>query len=99
MTTSRSSDEFGDGTDLQGLMRQLDHDFVDEAPAPAIGRIIALDNRMPCRVEVCRGMPMRGVIAAAHVTTRPTNAQVYPGAANLQAFLASPCAWFDLANC
>jgi hypothetical protein len=50
------------------VVSQIDHHFIDEAPAPAIRRIERFHHGMTGGVEVFGCMTIRGGIAAADVT-------------------------------
>src|SRR5882757_6411452 len=67
---------------------QIEHDLIDIAPAPALRRVVTLDDRVPGRVEVPRRVPVRRVVAAPDMTAGPAQAQMYPGRVDLQALLA-----------
>jgi hypothetical protein len=67
---------------------QIEHDLIDIAPAPARGRVVTFDNRVPRRVEVPRRVPVRRVVAAPDMAAGPAQAQMYPRRADLQALLA-----------
>ena len=70
-------------------VRQVEHHFVDEAPAPAFGRIIALDDRMLGRVEMLGRVLARRLIAAADMAAGAADAQVEPGVARFETFFAA----------
>src|SRR6266481_3741099 len=63
-------------------------DLVDIAPAPALGRVVTFDDRVPCLPEVPRRVPVRRLVAAPDMATGPTQAQMHPRRADLEALLA-----------
>src|ERR1700738_1858994 len=77
---------------------QIEHDLVDIAPAPALGRVVTLDDRVPCLPEVPRRVPVRRLVAAPDMTTGPTQAQMHPRRADLEALLAPERARRYVAN-
>src|ERR1700730_4348908 len=77
---------------------EVEHDLVDEAPAPALGRIIALDDRMLGGVEMLGRVLTGRLVATADMAARAADAQVEPGVAGLQAFLAAERARRHFAN-
>jgi len=68
---------------------KVEIDLVDIAPAPALGRVIAFDDRMRCFVEVLGCMAIWGIVAAADMAAGATDAQMDPPASGLEAFLAT----------
>src|ERR1700755_1899837 len=48
---------------------QVEHDLVDIAPAPALGRGVTFDDRVPCHREVPRRMRVRRLVAAVRTGT------------------------------
>src|SRR5262249_39484754 len=77
-------------------IRQIEQRLIDVTPAPALGRIVAFDDRMSGAVEMLGCVLVRRIIATADVTTGPAEPQMQPGAADLQAFLAAERAWRDV---
>src|ERR1700750_1142871 len=77
---------------------QIEDDLVEITPAPAFGRIVALDDRMAGGMEMRGRVLVRGVVGAADVTAGAADPQVQPDTAALQAFLASERARRDFAN-
>src|SRR5437660_5206728 len=71
---------------------------MDVAPAPALGRIIALDHRMAGGVEMFGGVAVGRVVAAAHVPAGAAHPQVHPRRSYLEAFLATARAGRHVAN-
>ena len=39
-----------------GAIAEVEHRLVNVTPAPAFGRVIAFDDRMTCRMNVCHGV-------------------------------------------
>src|ERR1700674_501683 len=76
----------------RGAVRQIEHHLVDKTPAPALGRIIPLDDRVSGGVEMFCGVAVRRVVAAADMPAGPAQAQVNPGRPDLETFLAAACA-------
>ena len=70
-------------------VRQIEHDLVHIAPAPALGRIVTFDNGMFGAMEMFGGMLVFGLIAAADMTADAAEAQMKPGIALPQTFLAA----------
>src|ERR1700761_5716015 len=52
-------------------IRQVEQRFVDVAPAPALGRVIALDDRMRGGVKMFGGVLVGGIVAAADMAAGP----------------------------
>ncbi len=77
---------------------EIEHHFVDEAPAPALRRIIALDDRMARGVKMFGRVLVRGIVAASHMPARSAESEMNPDIAALEAFLAAERAWADVAN-
>ena len=92
----RNSNEARDRTPLQRLIGQIDLGFVDVAPSPALWRIITLDNGVAGRLEVLRRVTVGRVVTAADMAACPTQAQMHPGRAAFQAFLATEGARLDI---
>src|ERR1700693_2213901 len=67
---------------------QVEEDFVHVAPAPALGRVVALDDRVAGGAEMLGGVAIGRTVAAADVAAGPAQAQVDPARADLEAFLA-----------
>ena len=79
-------------------VRQVEHDLVEIAPAPAFRRIVTLDDRMLGGVEMLGGVPVGGIVAAADVAAGAADPQMQPLTADFQAFLAAERARRDRAN-
>src|ERR1700735_3248757 len=71
------------------VVSQVEEHFIHVAPAPALGRIITLDD------QVMRSMIMTGcvatwrLIATTNVSTSPADSEMKPFATGFQAFLAA----------
>src|SRR5260221_11101297 len=63
--------------------------FVHVTPAPVLARLEGLDDGMPGRVEVFGRVRVLRAVAAADVPAGQAQAQMYPGVAHFQAFLAA----------
>src|SRR5467141_708920 len=72
-----------------GASLQLHRHLIDVAPAPAFPRLERGDDRMLRGVKVLGGMLILGFVAAADVSADPAQAQMHPGIAHLEAFLAA----------
>jgi hypothetical protein len=70
-------------------IRQIKSNLINVTPAPAFRRIIAFDDRMPGGMKVFVSVPVRRVIAAAHMSTGAAQAQMNPGASRFQTFFAA----------
>jgi hypothetical protein len=76
----------------------LQNHLVDVAPAPVLARLDRLHDGMLGTMKMLRGMFIFGGIAATHVSANQAHAEMHPGVAHFQAFLASVSAWLHLAN-
>jgi len=76
----------------------LDDHLIDVAPAPILARLERLDDRMAAGVEVFSGVPVFGLIAAAHMAALQAEAQMHPRITCLQAIFAALRAGRDLAD-
>jgi hypothetical protein len=65
------------------------HDFVHEAPLPALAGLDGLDDGMMFGVEMLSGVTILGIVTASHVAAGETQSQMHPGIAHLQAFLTA----------
>src|SRR5580704_11742885 len=84
------SDEARDRAVVRGLaVGKVEHQLVDVAPTPALGRVISLDDRVPGGVEVRRRVTVGGRVAAADMPAGAADPKVHPGRADLQALLAT----------
>src|SRR3954469_14210930 len=78
------------GTKLRRhIAGQVEHHFVHITPAPAFGRIVALDDGMLGAVEMLGGVLAAGLVAAAHMAASAAHPQVKPFPAQLEALLAA----------
>src|SRR5258706_6445949 len=71
------------------LAGQVEHHFVNIAPAPAFGRIIAFDDGMAAAVKMLGGMLAARLVAAADMAARPAHPEMKPFPAQLEALLAA----------
>jgi hypothetical protein len=53
-------------------IRKIERDFVNVAPAPSFGRIIAFDNRVSGCVKVLRRVAIGGIVTAPNMAARTT---------------------------
>src|SRR5262249_52274307 len=77
---------------------QVEEDFVDIAPAPALRRVIALDDGMLGVMEVLGGVFVLRLAAAADMAAGTADTKVQPHVARLQTFLAAQRAGRHFAN-
>ena len=78
--------------------RQIEQDLIDIAPAPSLGWIVTLDDRMFRRMKMPGGVLVGRIVAAADVTAGAADPQMQPNTAAPQAFLASERARRDAAD-
>jgi hypothetical protein len=71
------------------LQRQLD--FIHVTPAPIFAGFNGFHNGMSGLVKVLGGVFVFRTVAAAHVTTLQTEAQMHPGVSHFEAFFATVC--------
>jgi hypothetical protein len=71
------------------VIAQVDHNLVDEAPTPALRRIITFDHGVLRGVEMLGCVAMRGIIAAPDMAADPAETQMHPFGTHLQAFRAT----------
>ena len=71
---------------------RVEEHLVDVAPAPAFGRVIALDDRMPGGVEMLGGVACSGIVAAADMAAGPAEPQMHPCASRSSGIPRSPSA-------
>jgi hypothetical protein len=74
------------------VIREIKANLIDITPSPSLRRIVAFDDRVPGGVKVFVGVPVRRIIAAAHVSTGAAQSQVNPDAPRLETFLAAQSA-------
>src|SRR5581483_9883490 len=77
---------------------EVEERLVDIAPAPALRRVVALDDRVLRRVEMLGGVAVRRIVAAADMAAGPAQSEMHPARAGLQAFLAAARARRDTAD-
>ena len=70
-------------------VKSTEEHFVYVAPSPVLARLEGLHDGVLGLMEVLGGVLVLGGIAAAHVAADEAFAQVHPGVAHLQAFLAA----------
>jgi hypothetical protein len=66
-----------------------DEQFIFVAPHPGFARFEGADNGVTRFREMLTGMLIFGIVAAADMATDQAQAQMHPGVAHLQTFLAS----------
>src|SRR6478672_8601559 len=94
-----SSDPTRDRPQLRrDVLAEIEEDFVDIAPAPALRRVVALDDRMAGGVIMGGCVPVGALVAAADMPATAAQAQVNPPVAGLQAVLAPARAGRHLAD-
>jgi len=74
----------------------LEHHLIDVTPTPVFAWLKGLNKGMIRRVEMLGGMFVFRGIAAAHMSTDQTEAQVDPAVTYFQAILAALCARCDI---
>src|ERR1035437_65066 len=79
-------------------VRQIEQHFIDITPAPALRRIIALDDRMLRGVEMPGCVFVGRIVTAADVAAGAADPQMQPLAAALQALLAAERARRDVVD-
>src|SRR5215831_686875 len=90
MQRPRNLDVTGDRAALRrGVVAEVEGDLIDIAPAPALGRIVTLDDRVPGAVKVLGRVLLRRGIATTDMPAAAAKAQVNPGRAGLETFLAA----------
>jgi hypothetical protein len=72
--------------------------LVDVTPLPILAGFYGTDNWMLGRVEMLGGMCILRRIAATYVSAEQAHAQMHPGIAHFQAFLATLRLGMDLVN-
>src|SRR5260370_34045 len=68
---------------------RLEHNLIDVTPDPILSRLEGLNDRMVGRVEMPGGVLVLRIVTAAYMSTRETEAQVYPGISDFQTVLTS----------
>ena len=79
-----------------GVVPQIEKHLIRVAPAPALGRIIALDDQMTCRAIMTGCMATRRLIATTNVSAGPADSEVNPHAAGFQTLFAAARARGDI---
>lgn len=74
---------------MRRLAWKIDFDVIDIAPAPALRRVVTLDDGMAARLEVSTGVTVGRLIAATDMPALAAESQVYPTRSDPQAFLAT----------
>jgi hypothetical protein len=72
-----------------GVGPEVDEHFIAIAPAPALGRVVSFDNRMVGFMKMGRRVAVRRGIATPDMPAYPTNPQMDPRAAHLEALFAT----------
>jgi len=67
---------------------KIEHHLVDVAPSPALGRIVAFDDRVAGGVKMLGRVPVRRLVATADMSARAADPEMEPSVAGLEAFLA-----------
>src|SRR5579883_1913237 len=88
-----------DGTVVRGHpIAEIEDGLVDIAPAPALRRVIALDDGVTGRLEMLGRVAVRGVVAAADMAAGTAEPEMHPDRAQLEAFLAAERAGRDIVD-
>jgi hypothetical protein len=74
-------------------MVELDECLVEIAPTPTFRWIETFDDGVLGQLKMSGGVFSGRLVAATDVPAGTADAQVYPPASGLQAFLAACCAW------
>lgn len=74
---------------MRRLARQVDLNIVNITPAPALWRVVALDDRMTGRFKVSTGVTIGRLIAATDVPAIAAEPQMHPTRSDPQAFFAT----------
>src|SRR5438309_479583 len=83
---------------MKCLLRWLDYDLVDVAPAPVLTGLERLDDGVAGSMEMFGSVCVLRGVAAANVPANKTLAQVYPAISNFQAILATISARRNFSN-
>jgi hypothetical protein len=67
-------------------VRKIEHDFIDETPAPSFRRIKGFDDQVLRRTEMFCSVSIWRLIAAADMAAATADTQMQPRLAHLQAF-------------
>jgi hypothetical protein len=87
-----------DTSEWDSRQQSLEHQFIHITPAPVFSRFKGLDDGVARGVKMLGGVLVLGAVAAADVAAFQAKAQMDPGIAHFEAFLATRAAGFDLAN-
>src|SRR5271163_4373997 len=68
---------------------EIEHHFVDVAPSPAFGRIVAFDDRMAGGVKMLGCVPVRRLVATSDMSACAAEPQMEPDVAGLETFFAA----------
>jgi len=71
------------------IVAEIEENLIAVAPAPAFGRIVALDDGMARALKMRGRMAVGRGIAAADMAAGPAESQMDPGASHLETFLAA----------
>ena len=74
---------------MRRLVGKVDFNVVDEAPAPALRRVVALDDGMSAGFKVSAGVTVGRLIATTDMSALAAKPQVHPARSDPQAFLAT----------
>src|SRR5664279_1034359 len=75
------------------VVSQVEEHFIHVAPAPALGRIITLNDQMTCCAIMTGCVTTWRLIATTNVSASPADSEVNPFAAGFQTFFAAARAW------
>jgi hypothetical protein len=56
---------------LRDVFAEIEHQFIDVAPSPSFGRVVAFDDRMARPLKVFCGVTVRRAVAAADMAAGP----------------------------
>ena len=87
--SNQLSDEARDCAVVWRLAWKIDFDVIDIAPAPALGRVVTLDDGMTACFKMSTGVTMGRLIAATDMPAMAAKSQMYPRRSDPQAFLAT----------
>ena len=68
---------------------KVERHLIDVAPSPTLGRIVALDDRVPGRMKMLGRVAIRRVVATSDMSAGAADSQMNPNIARLEAFLAT----------
>jgi hypothetical protein len=78
--------------------REVEFDFVDEAPAPFFAGLDGAHDGMLGVMKVLGGVLADRRVAAAYMSADEAEAEVYPPLADLEALFTAVGVWFDVAD-